>query len=97
MFGRWVCSRIYGPSGFINKARFVARGFQEKIDIPADSPTGSKVCLRLIFMIVSSKGWVLHGLSVKSAFLQGKYLDREIYLKPPLEANRPGVLWTVEA
>ena len=94
--GRWVCTKKYGPDGSENKARFVAKGFQESIEIPSDSPTGSKECLRLMLLLVSSQEWVLHCLDVKSAFLQGKYLDRIVYLKPPFEAGTSGVLWKLK-
>ena len=94
--GRWICSRKYSDSGFINKARFVVKGFQEKVDVQSDSPTGSKECLRIMFMLVLSKGWTLNSLDVKAAFLQGKSIERVVYLKPPAEANCPGKVWKLK-
>ena len=35
----------------------------------------------------ASKGWKIRSMDIKTAFLQGKYLDREIFLKPPREAG----------
>ena len=37
--------------------------------------------------------WEMNSLDVKCAFLQGKLLEREVYLRPPREANVKGVLW----
>ena len=37
--------------------------------------------------VLSSKSWKIHSLDIKSAFLQGKPLNRTVYLKPPKEAN----------
>ncbi|XP_057290731.1 uncharacterized protein LOC130613397 [Hydractinia symbiolongicarpus] len=34
-----------------------------------------------------------HTLDVKTAFLQGNQIDREVIIKPPKEANTTGVLW----
>ena len=85
--GRWVCSRKYAGTDYINKARYVVKGFQEKVDVQSDSPTGSKECFRLILLIVASKHWQLCSLDVKSAFLQGKVVEREIFIKPPVEAK----------
>ena len=73
--------------GRIPKTRFAVRGFQEKTNIQADSPTGSKECMRIILMIVAANGWTLHAIDVKSAFLQGKQINHIIYLKPPPEAH----------
>ena len=94
--GRWVCSRKYARNSYVDKARYVVKGFQEKVDIQTDSPTGSKECLRLILMFVASYGWDLCSLDVKAAFLQGKALERDIFLKPPAEADCHGKLWKLK-
>ena len=66
------------------KQRFVVQGFQEKTNIQADSPTGSKEYMRIVLMTVATNGWrTLHAIDVKSAFLQGKQINRILYLKPP--------------
>ena len=46
--GRWVCTEKVTDEGRIPKARFVVRGFQEKTNIQAASPTGSKECMRIV-------------------------------------------------
>ena len=83
-------------NGKIPKARFVVRGFQEKVHIQSDSPTGSKECMRIVLMIAATKNWVLNSLDVTSAFLQGQPINRVVYLKPPLEAGVSGVLWRLK-
>ena len=40
--GRWVCTEKVTDEVRTPKTRFVVRGFQEKTNIQADSPTGSK-------------------------------------------------------
>ena len=52
--GRWVCTEKVTDEGRIPKARFVVRGFQEKTNIQADSPTRSKECMRIVLMIVAT-------------------------------------------
>ena len=37
--------------------------------------------------LVVSMGWTIRHIDVESAFLQGKQLDREVYIRPPLEAE----------
>ena len=47
-------------------------------------------------MIVATNGWTLHAIDVKSAFLQGKQINRIIYLKPPPEAHTGNKLWQLK-
>lgn len=85
---RWVCTRKFKEDKVVMKARLVACGFEENTDsLKTDSPTCSKECLRLLLCILSSKSWNLHSLDIKSAFLQGIEITRDVYIKPPKEAN----------
>ena len=90
---RWVCTRKIKGGKVVHKARLVARGFEENSKfLQTDSPTCSKESLRMLLCIISSHSWVLHSLDVKSAFLQGENMTREVYIKPPKEANTKS-LW----
>ena len=85
---RWVCTRKFKGDRVVTKARLVARGFEENSDnLKTDSPTCSKECLRLLLCILSAKSWTLHSLDIRSAFLQGIEITRDVYIKPPKEAN----------
>ena len=92
LIGRWVCTEKIIDEGRIPKVRFVVRGFQEKTNIQSDSPTGSKERIRIVLMIVATNGWI----DVTSAFLQGKQINRVIYLKPPSEAHTDNKLWQLK-
>ena len=94
--GRWICTEKTVDGVLVKKARYAVRGFQEKCDIQSDSPTGSKECMRLLLAVVACENWTLQSIDVKSAFLQGKYMDRIVYLKPPPEANADGKLWKLK-
>jgi hypothetical protein len=62
-----------------------------------DTPTVSKSVLRFFNSIVSSKGWKLMTTDIKSAFLQGEKLEREVYIMPPNEARvPPGKVWKLK-
>lgn len=79
------------------KARLVARGFEEVEDVQKDSPTVSKSTMRILMAVAVSKGWTIKGTDIKSAFLQGKEIQRDVYIKPPREAKRPtGKLWKLK-
>uniref|UniRef100_M4AZE1 Integrase catalytic domain-containing protein n=1 Tax=Xiphophorus maculatus TaxID=8083 RepID=M4AZE1_XIPMA len=92
---RWVCTLKETENGIIPKARLVARGFEELqvSDLQKDSPTCASESLRLLVAVICQKQWELHSMDIKSAFLQGMQLSRDIFIKPPPEANRTGVLW----
>ena len=75
------------------RARLTARGFQEEDDFPKDSPTMQKSSLRLLLALAAAKGWMIQTSDIKSAFLQGSKLDREVNVKPPKEASQKGKLW----
>ena len=91
---KWVLTEKEVNSHTIKKARLVARGFQENNeDLPTDSPTCNKESIRIALSVIASQQWKINLLDVSAAFLQGKDLDREIYLKPPKEAKCPGRLW----
>ena len=69
------------------RARLVARGFEEDVSVPVDSPTVSKSTVRVVLAIAVAKQWVVKAIDIKSAFLQGKCIQRDVYLKPPKEAK----------
>ena len=75
------------------KARLVARGNQEKANIQADSPTGSKDSLFLVLALGSMHGWRPKTSDVKNAFLQGQRIDRDVFLEPPKDLKKPGKIW----
>ena len=85
---RWVCTEKLKGNQLTCKARLVARGFEEDSSkLSKKSPTCSKYSLRLLLSILCSKHWHIHSIDIKSAFLQGMPLKRDVYLSPPKEAN----------
>ena len=84
---RWVISPKLANGQWKIKARLCARGFEEDFSPRSDSPTSTKEGLRLAFCIISSHNWKIHSIDVKTAFLQGKPIDRNIFIKPPSEAK----------
>ena len=65
----------------------VARGFQERqAEILTDTPTCAKESLSLVFSVISSKMWICQSTDIKTAFLQGEEIDREVYIVPPKAA-----------
>ena len=93
----WVVTTKAEGQDIRTKARLVVRGYEEdSCEIRADSPTCSKDNIRMLLGVAGGKGWKVHSLDVKAAFLQGKAIDREIYVKPPLEFRKEKRLWRLK-
>ena len=76
---RWVITNKDGKT----KARLVVSGFEEQDpEIPKDSPTVDKGTMRMFLSIAALEPWTVKTTDIKSAFLQGKILGRDIYIKP---------------
>ena len=81
------------------KARWCARGdLEPNVDmIRTDAPTASKDSIRVLLSFAASTGWKLHSLDFQAAFIQGKTIDRELYLNPPSDVRKqnPGYVLKV--
>ena len=84
---RWVLKPKIIDGKHSVKARLCARGFEEDKHFRTDSPTCSREGVRVALVVIACHKWELKSLDFKSAFLQGKPLEREVYLKPPKEAK----------
>jgi hypothetical protein len=79
------------------RARLVARGFEDKQAFPKDSPTIGKSAMRIILSLAVNMGWKIKTTDIKSAFLQGKPINREVFLRPPEEAQvQSGYIWKLK-
>ena len=75
------------------KARLVAKGFQE-IDQPqSDSPTAAKESFKLLMALAANQNFKVVSMDIRAAFLQAKKLDREVFVRPPDDIKKEGVIW----
>ncbi|KAJ0558737.1 putative RNA-directed DNA polymerase [Helianthus annuus] len=84
---KWVFKLKKDAHGNVtkHKARLVAKGYvqQKGVDFEdAFAPVARMETVRLIIAIAASKGWPVHHLDVKSAFLNGD-LQEEVYVVQP--------------
>ena len=90
---RWVITEKLKGNNTVTKARLVARGFEEDTELlRKDSPTCSIESAPLALSIAATKKWRIYTADVKSAYLQGDLIERELYLMPPQEYFT-GKLW----
>ena len=90
---RWVLTDKSTKTERKVKARLVCRGFEEAVEVQADSPTGSKETLHMLLAIAATKGWTIKTGDIKNAYLQGEPINREVHMEPPAELSRPGMVW----
>ncbi len=95
---RWVITRKERVDGQKTeyKGRLVARGFEEKSAPQSDSPTMRRESLKLFFSIAANEGFKLRSVDIRVAFLQAKGLEREIFLLPPRDVQKEGLLWNLK-
>jgi hypothetical protein len=84
---RWIYRTKSATDGQINiyKSRLVAKGFQKVHGIDYDetfSPIVNMDSIHLALAIAVAKGWEVHQMDVKNAFLYGD-LSEEIYMEHP--------------
>ena len=86
---RWVITEKYKDGIPEKKARLVVRGFEEDNteQLRTDSPTCCRENFRLVLSILVAFGWEVNTLDIKSAFLQGSEIKRDLFIKPPKEAG----------
>ena len=91
---RWVITQKELDGGImIAKARLVIRGFEEEEEHQADAPTAAKLTLRIVLAIAANEDWNIETIDIKAAFLQGRPIDRDVFVLPPEEARREGFIW----
>jgi hypothetical protein len=84
---KWLYKIKYASNGSIekHKARFVARGSSQKAGIDYEetfAPVARYIIQRTIIAITASKGWKIHQMNVRTAFLNG-VINEEVYIEQP--------------
>ena len=90
---KWVITQKTEKNVLKVKARLVARGFEEEGEIRNELPISMKKSIRVALSVMVSKEWTCQSLDVKAAFLQGKTIDRDVFIKPPPKAGCEGYIW----
>jgi transposase InsO family protein len=84
---KWVFKVKKDPDGNIikHKARLVAKGYAQREGVDFEevfAPVARIETVRLIIALAAQRGWQVHHMDVKSAFLNGDLLE-EVYVQQP--------------
>ena len=90
---RWI---ITEKSGGKFKARLVCRGFEEDTEFEVDSPTVDKSSVRVHLALSGIFKWNINSADIKAAFLQSDEIDRCVFVKPPANVKKQGIVWKLK-
>ena len=93
---RWIITEKVKNDKKVFKAQLVCRGFEEEALVDAESPTTRKQSVRLFLTITAMFKWQVKSLDIKAAFLQSEQIDREIFLRPPRDIKKQGIIWRLK-
>ena len=84
---KWVFKVKKDPDGNIikHKARLVAKGYAQREGVDFEevfAPVARIETVRLLIAIAAQRGWQIHHMDVKSAFLNGDLVE-EVYVQQP--------------
>jgi hypothetical protein len=87
VMGKWILKHKLKADGSLEwcKARWVLRGFTQSLGVDYDetfSPVVKPATVRIMLTLAVSKGWPVHQLDVKNAFLHGT-LSKTVYCSQP--------------
>jgi hypothetical protein len=85
---KWVFKVKKDPQGRImkHKARLVVKGYAQREGVDYDeifAPVARIEIVRLLIAVVAQRGWEVHHMDVKSAFLNGDLLEEVYEQQPP--------------
>ena len=66
------------------------------MDPRSDSLTAAKDSMKVFLTITANERFEMKSLDVTSAFLQGSPLERNIFVAPPEERNKDGIIWKLK-
>jgi hypothetical protein len=82
---KWIYKVKHAVDGSVDKykARFVAKGFSQREGVDYEetfAPVARYSSIRAIISLATKKGWSVHQMDVKTAFLNG-VVEEEVYVE----------------
>jgi Reverse transcriptase (RNA-dependent DNA polymerase) len=64
--------------------------------VSSDSPVASSAAQRLVLALLDEKQWIPNSMNFTNAFLQGKFLTRDVFVVPPIDFVGSHVVWRLK-
>ena len=95
---RWVITAKEKHDGQKQKtkARLVACRFQETLEPQSDSPTVWKESFKILTAVAANSNFKLASVDIRAVFLQSRTLDRDVFIKPPPDIRKEGLIWKLK-
>ena len=74
----------------------MVRGYQEATKPQSDSSTISKESFKMLMAVAANESFNRASVDIRAAFLQSRTLDRDVYMLPPLDIRKPGIIWKLK-
>ena len=78
------------------KARLVAHGFQESLKLQSDSLTVSKESFNILMAVAANSSFKMVSVDIRASFLQSRTLDRDVFMQPPPDIRKQGIIWRLK-
>ena len=62
----------------------------------SDSPTVSKESFKMLLAVAANDNFKLASVDIRAAFLQSRTLDRDVFMLPPPDIRKQGVIWRLK-
>ena len=94
----WVVNKTTDNDGKGAGKVKVVRGDQDvaEDDIACDSPTVDRNLVKLLLATAANQGWDIRTIDISAAFLQGREMERVVYVRPRPEFKKAGVIWKLK-
>src|SRR5215469_14787781 len=93
---RWIITYKEKEGRRVCKARLVVKGFMEKGEkIECEAPTCSPEGMKVVLGVIKMNKWDLCTMDIKTAYLQGDLINREVYIVPP-EGYSDNKVWRLK-
>merc|ERR1712105_528889 len=75
-----------------SRERLVVRGFPEIVNPQSYSPTALRESSKLFYAIADNEGFCLRSMDISATFLQANKLDRDVFVEPPSDVKKQGII-----
>ena len=62
----------------------------------SDSPTAAKESFKLLMALSANFGFKIASVDIRAAFFKIKVLDREVFVEPPPDVKKQGIIWQLK-